>query len=836
MTYEHPWLLLLLLAPAAFAWLEWRRTTRRMGLILKSIALALIVLALAQPRIDVPETKVATVALIDTSASMTDNDLERAATLARQMEAARGRNWMRVIPFARGARTPTAAEMTNGGKFHTTPGDAGRGTDLEAGVREAIAALPTGMTPRVALISDGNENHGSLARGAWLAQQMQVPIDTFAMRGRPRPNLRVESVVAPAVAFTGEKFPIDLVVSSPQKATGSVEVHAAGKQIGASPIALEPGNNSVRVHATLNSEGAIDLSLALRAGPLGEIQMQQAVTLRRPRVLFVSSDPAGTEAHLLNTLQSAKFDVQRAIDVGKPNLSDYQIVVLNNQDLEAIPAQVKPALEQYVKQGGGLLVIGGEKNVYAEGKKTEDALDRTLPAKLAPPRSPEGTAVVLIMDKSSSMEGRKMELARIASIGVIENLRPVDSVGVLIFDNSFQWAVPIRKAEDRALIKRLVAGIMPDGGTQIAPALAEAYRRMIPVTATYKHIVLLTDGISEEGDSLALAKEAGNQRVTISTVGLGQDVNRAYLEKVAQFAKGKSHFLVDPSGLEQILLKDVMEHTGSTAVEKLIKPVVVKQSEMISGVPIDSVPELRGYVKFIAKPTADTILKVDKDDPLLSTWQLGLGRSAVFASDAKSRWAEKWVEWPGFDRLWVNVFRSLLPHAQPGETTAEFDPASGDLIVQYRLARFVQPPAKIPEIFVLGPDGFRAPISVTKTGEGAYAGRLHIGTRQGLFRIRPLEESRLFPETGLYRLEEELTQYGSNEALLRKVAQFTGGRFNPSPARVFDAAGRNLSTTMQLWPGLLGAAIFLNLIELVIRKWPGISSLLGSRAAGTQAA
>jgi Mg-chelatase subunit ChlD len=102
----------------------------------------------------------------------------------------------------------------------------------------------------------------------------------------------------------------------------------------------------------------------------------------------------------------------------------------------------------------------------------------------------------------------------------------------LIFDNSFQWAVPIRRAEDRTLIKRLISGITPDGGTQIAPALNEAYRKILPTTATYKHVVLLTDGISEEGDSLELSREAALKKVTISTVGLGQDVNRAYLDKI----------------------------------------------------------------------------------------------------------------------------------------------------------------------------------------------------------------------------------------------------------------------------------------------------------------
>ncbi len=67
---------------------------------------------------------------------------------------------------------------------------------------------------------------------------------------------------------------------------------------------------------------------------------------------------------------------------------------------------------------------------------------------------------------------------------------------------------------------------------------------------------------------MELSREALAKRVTISTVGLGQDVNRAYLEKIAQFAGGKSYFLNEPAGLEQILLRDVMEHTGSTAVEK----------------------------------------------------------------------------------------------------------------------------------------------------------------------------------------------------------------------------------------------------------------------------
>jgi uncharacterized protein YegL len=465
----------------------------------------------------------------------------------------------------------------------------------------------------------------------------------------------------------------------------------------------------------------------------------------------------------------------------------------------------------------------------------EDALERTLPAKLAPPRSPEGTAVVLIIDKSSSMEGRKIELARLAAIGVVENLRPIDSVGVLIFDNSFQWAVPIRKAEDRAAIKKLISGITPDGGTQIAPALTEAFQRVLPQQAIYKHIVLLTDGISEEGDSMQLTKEALANHVTISTVGLGQDVNRAFLEKVATNAEGKAYFLNDPAGLEQLLLRDVEEHTGVTAVEKTITPKVIKQASILEGVGIETVPNLKGYVRYQSRPTSDTILSADREDPLLVRWQYGLGRSSVFTSDAKNRWAAAWVAWPGFDKLWANIFRDLLPHAPQSETTADFDRATGELVVDYRLSREVPEPDKTPDVFAIGPGGFQSPLNVTKVTTGHYRGRINIGQTQGLFRVRPLADSRAFPEVGFYRQEDEMQEYGNNADLLKEIAKSTGGRFNVRPRDVFESAGRSVAVTMELWPGLLAFAVLLNLAELILRKWKGLLEALHLAPAGAEA-
>ncbi|NWF84998.1 MAG: VWA domain-containing protein [Bryobacteraceae bacterium] len=824
--------------------IEWKLYGRRL-MWLKAAAVAAALLSTVWPDLAVRDSKMAVAALVDTSASMSAKDLARASAFVSELETARGRHILRVFPFARGLRNPAAIESAGGWKFANTAGEAGRATDLESALRDGAAALPAGLVPRLVVLSDGRETQGAVIRAAWQANRLGIPVDTVALDGRPAPKLRLDAVRLPALAFTGERIPVELSVTSPEAGSATLEVQAEARTLGATPVNLNQGDNQLRVTASIATPGAINLSVALRSASLGDVRFEQALSIRRPRVLYISQDAPGMEGHFISTLEAAEFEVVSNQDFATARLEDYQVVVLNNYDLQAMPASRKSDVERFIQRGGGVLVIGGEKNIWVDKKGAPlDALERALPATVAPPRSPEGASVVLIVDKSSSMEGRKMELARLAAIGVIENLRPIDQVGVLIFDNSHQWAVPMRRAEDRTLIKRLIAGIMPDGGTQIAPALAEGYKRMLTATGAYKHIVLLTDGISEEGDSLTLAKEAATQRITISTVGLGQDVNRAYLEKVAAAAKGKSYFLTDPSGLEQILIKDVMEHTGSTTVEKPLQLKTLRQAEIFEGLALQEAPPLKGYVRFEAKPTAEMLLSVpgagggDKDDPLFVRWQYGLGRSAVFTSDAKSRWAEAWVSWKGYDKFWSNIVRDLLPHGMPGLAQLTFDPASRRLIAVYQMPQGVESPAAAPALYALGPDGFQMPVKAERAAPGVFRASVPVGTRRGLFRVRPLEESRIFPEIGLYLPEAELTTYGSDPGLLQQIANYTGGRFNPEPRQVFDPGGRSIPSTMRLWPALLILAIALNLFEVAWRRLrqPKLTRRTASRDALPSAA
>ena len=825
MTFVHPLWLVLLIAPIAWLFLTWQSTARRLPLSLKAASFAAAIIAFAEPTMPLPRTKVGAVVLVDTSASVTKADLQRASTMVEEIEGERGSNWVKVVPFGAKPRLLTSSEVSKGVQLASSASPVGDATNIEAALVGSMAAVPAGYLPRMVLISDGNENEGSSARAIAQMRRLQVPVDTIAISGRPTTALRLDSISLPRVAYAGEQIPLDLTIHSPAPVRATVDVAVEGKPLGSSSLQLDAGVNTVRVHARLNTTGAASISGHIRTAQFGELPFEQAIAMRRAKVLYLSEDPPGSDVNLLHVFEQGAFDVTRDEALIDRDLASVQLVVLNNLDLNDFSEARKNRLETYVKNGGGLLLIGGERQVYKPEKKM-DALDRALPAQLAPPKSPEGTSVVLIIDKSSSMEGRKIELARLSAIGVVEHLRPMDNIGVLIFDNSFQWAVPMRRAEDKSLIKRLISGITPDGGTQIAPALAEAYRKVLPSKGVFKHIVLLTDGISEEGDSMDLAKKAAENQVTISTVGLGQDVNRAYLEKIAASSNGRSYFLNEPQGLEQILLKDVKDYTGGTAVEVTMAPIVERKAEVLEGVDMDKAPALKGYARYTAKDGAETILGIDptKKDPLYVRWQYGLGRSAVFASDAKSRWAADWMTWPGFDKFWTNVARDLLTHADTSEASAQFDAANGDINVSYTLAEELPDPGIAPPIFVLGAGNFRKEIPVKRVATRLYRGTLHVGSVRGLFRIRPLQDTSAFPEIGLFRQTEEFQDYGANKTLLKQIATLTGGRVDPPVDSIFDAGGRIVSAVWQLWPALLGLAIALNVAELVARKWGGLKA------------
>lgn len=805
MSVQHTWLLLVALLPLAWAAWEWRTSHRRSALLLKAISFACILLALSQPRWQIWEQRSGIAVITDVSASIPIAQREQQLDFIARLRAATADSVVRAIDFDSGIRRADGIS-----------GDSA-GTNLELAIEGALSALPPDRAPRIALLSDGLENLGVVERAIEQARQRGVPIDTVALAGRSAPQLHLIAADAPAQAYYGELFPISLAIESPEDIAVEIRLEAEGVAIGSSQAQLTAGTNYLRAQARLRSTGATLVRGVIDGGSAGEVTFATAIRLARPRALLLTD--AGAGDHLTGVLAANGFDTDLRRRDTAPLRAAYDLVIADNQDYEVWPISRKTELEEFVSAGGGFLLIAGERNIYAErNENSNDPLQRMLPANLAPPRSPETTAVVLVVDKSSSMEGRKMDLARQSAMGVVDNLRRVDQVGVLVFDNTFEWAFLPRVNDNPDQLKQLIAGVIADGGTQIAPALKEAFQGILPREAVYRHILLLTDGISEEGDAIEIAKLAVDEDVTISTIGLGRDVNRSYLERIAATALGRFYAVLDVSQLAQVVLRDVLEHTGSSVTEQEFAPRVIERADILDGVAVADAGPLLGRVRFESKPSAETILAVDDEeqDPLLVRWQYGVGRSAVFASDARDRWAANWTTWPGFDRFWGNIARDLLPRTPREQVDVQFDPATRELVTTFNYEG--DAPDELPEIFVSGPNGFRATAKLERTTANVYQSRAPIGDRFGLFRINTAEEIDGFPEAGFYRENEELSRYGSDPDLLRRIASATGGLFNPTPEQTANTSAPAIRTQFDLWPLLLVLGLLINLVEVVARK------------------
>ena len=200
---------------------------------LKALSLAAIIGALSEPAATLPETKTGVAVLADTSQSISDADLARENALVNAILRARGRNWMRVIPFAERGRDLTQQELQ--GPAHLSR------TSLLESSKERISKrlcargslpFPPGRLPRLVLISDGKENQGSSTRAIAQLRRLNIPVDTIALNGRLESGLRLLSVSMPRESYSGDEVPIDLSIQSPVERPAVISISAEGKALG----------------------------------------------------------------------------------------------------------------------------------------------------------------------------------------------------------------------------------------------------------------------------------------------------------------------------------------------------------------------------------------------------------------------------------------------------------------------------------------------------------------------------------------------------------------------------------------------------------------------------
>ena len=907
--FTHPgWMAVLLVSLPLLAW-YYRRSLSDfpprqvlISLLTRCAIVALLAVGLSGLTLLRPTTQQFIIVAIDQSLSVAEDPVDAAATnpaepprksqvddyLARAMAPGQaGKHKIMYLPFAAQAGTlsqerrqfPQIAAGASGASSNGTGGELDRNsTDLSAAIRSAAGAMPPDYVPRIVLLTDGNQTVGdalqaalgtaSAAKATPLAGENSIPkslrtstlipVDTVPLKVRDDAEVQVAAVEVPAQVREGEPFYVEVVINSNHEDEGLVEVFRGAHKVLSENRKLKAGENRFRFQQSITGERLAQYTVkigGLKSDTLLDNNTESGLvfTTGKPRVLLIESEPKLAQ-QLVWALQQEEIEVDVRPVEGMPDtladLQNYELLALSNVPATSLSQRQMELARTYVQDlGGGFMMLGGDQS-FGLGGYYKTVLEEILPVRSDFEKEKEkpSLGMVLVIDKSGSMGGDKIEMAKEAAKSAAELLGPRDQLGVIAFDGNFYWVSDLQSAGNKARIIDDISRVEAGGETTMAPAMEEAYTTLQGATAKLKHVIVLTDGISSPGDFEGIAQNMATSRITCSTVAVGEGCDSKLLEEIARIGQGRYFEAMDPSSLPQIFAKETMTASKSAINEQPFVPQVVRPTQTLADIDFETAPFLLGYVVTRPKATCEFILATESGDPLLAWWRYGLGTTVAFTSDAKSRWGAEWLTWPGYSKFWAQVIRqSMRKNDVKGvivDVKQERRKATVTLDAIDPAGKFLN--QAITEATVIDPQLAQRKLELRQTAPGRYVAEFETPV-SGAYHLNLTQKSAggtlLHQQTRglIVGYPDELRLHPTNNDLLRTLAESTGGRFDPSPEELFSghsdraldsdssdtvAASRTVQRSTPLWPYVVMAALCLFVIDVALRRidfslwWP----------------
>ncbi|HEY2596253.1 MAG TPA: VWA domain-containing protein, partial [Chloroflexota bacterium] len=521
--------LALLAIEVALAWWQFAARTWRahLALALRVAMAALLVLALIGISWPQVVDRQATVFVADVSASTQQAQPGMADFITRAADAKHPDDAFAVVTTAASAALSSAlstlAPSTPVQLSVTQPTD---GTDLASGLRLAADLLPSGYRPRIVLLSDGQETSGDAVAAARSLNARGVQVDVMPVVPLSGPEVLVDSVATPPTVSEGDRFTIGVNLASNVNTNATVHVLVNGQPVADQAVSLTPGSTQLSFTAQAPQAGLLDVQASVDANQdtLSQNDTARSVVevVGPPSVLIVEQRP-GEGDTIASALSSTGMRLNRVAVGDMPDqldtLGSYSAVVLADVSASSLTDAQQNTLRDYVRDlGRGLLAIGGDTS-FGQGDYINTPLDDLLPVRssVVSHQDQGRVALLLVMDTSGSMgddpdhEGTpKIDMAKQAAILSAQQLSPRDQVGIMTFDSTQHWVLPLTGVlgMPASTVQDRLAPLVADGGTDIFPALSSAFDAIKGSDARYKHIILMTDGMSCCGGDYATLQDS----------------------------------------------------------------------------------------------------------------------------------------------------------------------------------------------------------------------------------------------------------------------------------------------------------------------------------------
>ncbi|MGZ3424744.1 MAG: VWA domain-containing protein, partial [Polyangiales bacterium] len=614
----------------------------------------------------------------------------------------------------------------------------GAGTNIQAALQLAYGLYPQGYLKRVVLYSDGVQTAGDALAEAGRAREFGVKLFTVPYK-RPVPaevairELRVPNKIKVGEPFevhaivwsnrtmkvrarmyqgealngldgirdldlkTGESdIPFKSVVRVPGSVTYALDLEPLGLTSGAPappppPPAPAPAPAPALASASASAAPSVAVAAPKAVSKPGLDRFPEnnkyAVTVAvpgRPSVLYVEGDQ-GHGNYLTNALVAQEFEVDLRGPDGIPTslkeIERYDFVVLSDTSADRVTYAQQDLIESYVKDlGGGFLMAGGQ-NSFGLGGWRHTKIEKILPVRMDAEKKKDqpSIALCLVIDRSGSMSGQKIEMAKEAAKATAEVLSPDDYIEVIAFDSQPMRLVRMQSARNRMRILSDISRLAPNGGTDIFPAIQQANEDLSLVAAKRKHMILLSDGEAPIQGIKELVQEMVSEGMTASAVALGEDADKNLMKMVAEAGGGRFYFVKDPNALPRIFTKETELVSKSSAVDEYFQPTVVGHADFLRGVDVEGSPYLHGFVATALKPAPAQLVLTpgDHEEPLLARWRVGLGWTLAWTSDVKNLWAAEWLRWPQYPQFWGQLIREHMRQKKRQQLDMKVDLVDG---------------------------------------------------------------------------------------------------------------------------------------------------------------
>lgn len=835
--------------------LPWQQ--RLLGFLFRVGFFLALALGLSRPAQTDVTSKVSAVFLVDVSRSVEDSAVEDARSyVARALREKPEDARILVVAFAARPKLvelkpssgdpelPGVAEL-RADTDDAADGAAGSGSDLQAALQLAYGLFPAGYLKRAVLLSDGLETRGNVLSEAHRARELGVIVHSVPYEQAPPAEVALVALEAPERVKVGETFELvgNVYATRPSRARARLyQGETLNGLDGVRELELQPGKNEIRFKSVVRVSGEVTYDLKLDEVSADKFteNNRYSVTLDvpgRPGVLYVEGQPKRA-SYFASALRAQQFDVDIRAPSAFPGsikeLERYDFVVLSDVPRELVGVGAQNLIEQYVRDlGGGFLFAGGEAG-FGLGGWAHTTIERILPVRMDSERQKEtpSVAMVLLIDRSGSMSGLPLEMAKEACRATVATLQADDVIEVIAFDHEAVRYVKMQPARYRARIQNEIARIQPGGGTEIFSSLDMAYQDISVVEARKKHVILLTDGEAPSQGIQELVQAMLAESITVTTVGIGSGTNPELLRMIADTGGGRFHSAPDPNSLPKIFTRETELVARQAAVEEWFPVSQAAPAAFLQGVAVNAAPLLHGYVATQAKPApAQVVLVSDRGEPILARWRVGLGWSLAWTSDVKNLWAVDWLRWPGYPKFWGQLVREHMRKKQrnelpmittlsAGRVTATVDAFTLDERFDNNLDSM---------LYVKGPmpAADQRQAAFRQIAPGRYEAKLELD-RYGTFVVQALhgrvDAEGVRTEVGVSYghvsnpYPEEFARFEPDPERLRGVAAAAGGQFAPPPGAVFDAGGQILTYRSELWSRSILLALAFFLLDLLVRR------------------